>query len=179
MRWGFTSSSTEESKVAPINARAETVATTTRSGRPFGFAGIRSFSRAAVGTRFATCAIVTCTPNELMAPIHNRMPVILPFAARERWLDPSAAEGAFLELLRPLVSDTPANRSAASSRGSTPGRRPYPRTAGLWLTGRARNVDGHLHGDLALSEPERHELSWLLSFRVALDAIADPRARVP
>src|SRR5436309_12780457 len=109
MRWGFTSSSATESKLAPINARAEAVATTTlfadafrrrrclivadgfyewqkdgqgktphficlRSGRPFGFAGIWSLQRDALGARFATCAILTCAPNELMAPIHNRLP---------------------------------------------------------------------------------------------------------
>ena len=119
MRWGFLTSSANEPNLAPINARAETVATTPlfrdafrrrrclivadgfyewrrdgrrntpyfihlRSGRPFGFAGIWSAHRDAVGTRSATCAIVTCAPNELMAPIHNRMPVILPAAARDR-----------------------------------------------------------------------------------------------
>jgi putative SOS response-associated peptidase YedK len=73
-----------------------------RSGRPFGYAGIWSSHRDAVGTRFATCAIVTCTPNALMAPIHNRMPVILPAAARDRWLDPSAEELTLRELLAPL-----------------------------------------------------------------------------
>ena len=35
-----------------------------------------------------SCVIVTTTANELMAPIHNRMPVILPESAWERWLDP-------------------------------------------------------------------------------------------
>ena len=75
-----------------------------RSGRPFGFAGIWSFDRAAVGTRFATCAIVTCAPNELMAPIHNRMPVILPAGPRDRWLDRNADTAALRDLLVPLPS---------------------------------------------------------------------------
>src|SRR6185369_13368821 len=76
-----------------------------RSGRPFGFAGIWSFAREAVGTRFATCAILTCAPNELMAPIHNRMPVILPTAAREQWLDPRAEEVDLVKLLSPVPSE--------------------------------------------------------------------------
>ena len=140
MRWGFTASSAQERLPAPINARAETVATTPRfrdafrrrrclivadgfyewrkdgprktpqfirlrSGRPFGFAGIWSFHRDAAGTRVATCAIVTCVPNALMAPIHNRMPVILPAAARDRWLDPSADEVMLRELLAPLPAE--------------------------------------------------------------------------
>jgi putative SOS response-associated peptidase YedK len=140
MKWGFVSPSATESTLAPMNARAETVATTAlfrdafrrrrclivadgfyewqangpkktpyfiplRSGRPFGFAGIWSLHRTAVGTRNATCAILTCAPNELMAPIHNRMPVILPAAARERWLDASAREVDLRALLVPLASE--------------------------------------------------------------------------
>lgn len=73
-----------------------------RSGRPFGFAGIWSFERDAVGTRVVTCAIVTCAPNELMAPTHNRMPVILPAAVRDQWLDPNAGEADLRALLTPL-----------------------------------------------------------------------------
>jgi putative SOS response-associated peptidase YedK len=140
MRWGFNSSSEKESTLAPINARAETVATTSmfrdafrrrrclvvadgfyewrkegrgktpyfvrlRSGRPFGFAGLWTWSRTAVGARLPTCAIVTCPPNELMAKIHDRMPVIVPAAARERWLDSSAGVSEVQDLLVPLPSD--------------------------------------------------------------------------
>jgi putative SOS response-associated peptidase YedK len=35
-----------------------------------------------------TCAIVTTRANDLLAPIHDRMPVVLPEAAWDRWLDP-------------------------------------------------------------------------------------------
>jgi putative SOS response-associated peptidase YedK len=76
-----------------------------RSARPFGFAGIWSSRPDAAGTRMATCAIVTCAPNELMAPIHNRMPVILPPNARERWLDPEAEADELRTLLTPLPSE--------------------------------------------------------------------------
>ena len=73
-----------------------------RSGRPFGFAAIWSPSRGAVGIALPACAILTCAPNALMAQIHNRMPVILPAAARDRWLDPSAEEADLRALLAPL-----------------------------------------------------------------------------
>ncbi len=76
-----------------------------RSGRPFGFAGIWSLHRTAVGGRSATCAILTCSPNELMAPIHDRMPVILPAGARDRCLDPGAKEPDLRSLLVPLPGE--------------------------------------------------------------------------
>jgi putative SOS response-associated peptidase YedK len=40
-----------------------------------------------------------------MAKIHNRMPVILPSGARERWLDPQARETELREMLAPLPAD--------------------------------------------------------------------------
>jgi len=53
----------------------------------------------------ATSAILTCAPNALIAPIHNRMPVILPAGARDRWLDPHADEGELRALLAPLRAE--------------------------------------------------------------------------
>ena len=48
------------------------------SVRPaLGFAGIWSAKRGEVGNCLVTCAIVTCPPNEPVAKIHDRMPVIL------------------------------------------------------------------------------------------------------
>jgi putative SOS response-associated peptidase YedK len=73
-----------------------------RSGHPFGFAGIWSTIRTDIGQRVGTCVILTCMPNELMAPIHNRMPVIVPAAARDRWLDPRSDQGELRALLAPL-----------------------------------------------------------------------------
>ena len=43
----------------------------------FAFAGLWELWRKADGERLASCTILTCAANELMAPIHNRMPVIL------------------------------------------------------------------------------------------------------
>ncbi len=54
-----------------------------RSGAPFVFAG--TWEPEGGG---ASCDIVTCAPNELVAEVHNRMPVILPSAALDVWLDP-------------------------------------------------------------------------------------------
>ncbi len=85
-----------------------------RSGRPFGFASIWSMLHGEKETRLATCAIATCPPNELMATIHDRMPVILPPGARDRWLDPTASEAELRELLVPFpAEDLNANEVSA------------------------------------------------------------------
>lgn len=39
------------------------------------------------GEKISTCTIITTTPNELMEPIHDRMPVILPEDQLSFWLD--------------------------------------------------------------------------------------------
>lgn len=38
------------------------------------------------GEPLRTCTIITTTPNAITAPIHDRMPVILPPAAQEAWM---------------------------------------------------------------------------------------------
>src|SRR5436853_545404 len=38
--------------------------------------------------RLHSCTIITTNANATMAPIHDRMPVILPPTAWEQWLDP-------------------------------------------------------------------------------------------
>jgi putative SOS response-associated peptidase YedK len=56
-----------------------------------------------VGAPLETFTIMTTTPNALMEPIHNRMPVIVAPQEYERWLDPSTAPP--LDLLRPYSAD--------------------------------------------------------------------------
>ncbi|RZM74736.1 SOS response-associated peptidase [Leptolyngbya iicbica] len=49
-----------------------------------------------------SCTILTTAANTLMAPIHHRMPVILPSAAYDVWLDPTHYNrGELTALLRP------------------------------------------------------------------------------
>jgi putative SOS response-associated peptidase YedK len=53
-----------------------------------------------------SCTIVTTEPNELMEPIHNRMPVILPKDYEDVWLDPEWCDiPEILELLRPYPAE--------------------------------------------------------------------------
>ena len=58
-----------------------------KSGRPFAFAGLWDTWRSPEGTAISSCAIITTVANEILAPIHNRMPVILDRSAHATWLD--------------------------------------------------------------------------------------------
>ncbi len=58
-------------------------------GEPFAFAGLWEVWKGADGEQepLRSCTIITTTPNEVMATIHDRMPVILPPEAWDAWLD--------------------------------------------------------------------------------------------
>ncbi|MCA9929387.1 MAG: SOS response-associated peptidase [Anaerolineales bacterium] len=69
--------------------------------RPLALAGLWEIWRTQEGDSLQTCTILTTTPNELMAPIHNRMPVILEPEDFDTWLDPGPQPDQGLHLLRP------------------------------------------------------------------------------
>jgi putative SOS response-associated peptidase YedK len=50
-----------------------------------------------------TCCVITTDANRAMAPIHDRMPVIVPPADFDRWLDPNTPPAEALALLRPFA----------------------------------------------------------------------------
>ncbi len=73
-----------------------------KSGEPFAFAGLWEAWNSPLGDLVLSCTIITTTPNELLAPIHDRMPAILPREAYDEWLDPNDRRPADLApLLRP------------------------------------------------------------------------------
>lgn len=82
---------------------------TRRSGEPLAFAGLWSSWKppGSDGTeRLRSATIVTTTPNELLATIHDRMPVILPASAWDEWLDPTNTDiEALTRLLVPAPSE--------------------------------------------------------------------------
>jgi len=59
-----------------------------KSGKPFAFAGLYHYSALPDGKRICGCAIITTESNDLVAAIHNRMPVIVPEVKVDMWLDP-------------------------------------------------------------------------------------------
>ena len=70
-----------------------------KSGKPFAFAGLWDEWHASDGSAVRTCTIITTAPNPLMAPIHDRMPVILHQADYADWLDASPRAPASLQHL--------------------------------------------------------------------------------
>ena len=77
--------------------------------RPFALAGLWEFWSDPDGGTIQSCTILTTSPNELMAPIHNRMPVIIEPEDYDLWLNPEPDPEQGLHLLRPY----PAEKMAA------------------------------------------------------------------
>jgi putative SOS response-associated peptidase YedK len=74
-----------------------------KSGKPFGFAGLFDDWKSPEGKDVRTCAIITTSANQLVKPIHDRMPVILPKDAYAAWLGQEGGDlGEALGLLRPF-----------------------------------------------------------------------------
>jgi putative SOS response-associated peptidase YedK len=61
-------------------------------------AGLWERWRQPSGEPLETCVIVTKEADALLAPIHDRMPVVLSRAAQEAWLDPSSDPATIAEL---------------------------------------------------------------------------------
>ena len=77
-----------------------------KSNAPVGFAGLYSFWRSPEGEDICTCTIITTDANELLRPIHDRMPVIIPKDKEDLWLDSKIPEKEkLLPLLAPYPSD--------------------------------------------------------------------------
>ena len=114
---------------------------TLHNHEPFTFAGLWDSWRGPDGEQLQTCTIITTGPNELMASIHNRMPVLLSADARQLWLDTSLhEEAALLPLLKPYESDLmearPVSRQVNDPRYDSPA-----------LISNERKTPGFSHGD--------------------------------
>ena len=77
-----------------------------RDGEPFAIAGLWERWEGQDGQVIESCTLLTTEPNDVLAPIHNRMPVILDPKDYAQWLDPDlqTADGV-KPLLRPYPSD--------------------------------------------------------------------------
>lgn len=71
-----------------------------KDSSPFAFAGLWEFWSDGV-EKLATCAIITTDANEVVAAVHNRMPVIVPKSGYGAWLSNETPRGELLDLLKP------------------------------------------------------------------------------
>jgi putative SOS response-associated peptidase YedK len=94
---------------------------TVDGGEPFAFAGLCTRKewtdpedRGYEDGYLYTCTLVTTTPNEVVAPVHNRMPAILPGPEAEAaWLNPDLSAEEAVAMCGPLdprrMQGAPAN----------------------------------------------------------------------
>ncbi len=75
------------------------------SGDPYAFAGLWESWKPKDGPPLESFTILTTDANELMEPIHNRMPVILERSDYLRWLDPGDPARPPVDLLRPYPAE--------------------------------------------------------------------------
>jgi putative SOS response-associated peptidase YedK len=76
------------------------------ASRVLALAGIWNTYIRADGTKVHSCAIITTSANDLVAKIHDRMPVILDQAAQIKWLDVKSKLSDLKPLLKPYPSST-------------------------------------------------------------------------
>jgi putative SOS response-associated peptidase YedK len=87
-------------------SRARPVLYRLRTERPMALAGLYERGTAAPGQApVATCTILTTGANDLIRPVHDRMPVILDREGIARWLDPALTNPSDLQpLLLPCAA---------------------------------------------------------------------------
>jgi putative SOS response-associated peptidase YedK len=74
-------------------------------GKPFAFAGLWEVWHSPEGDVLNSCTIITCEPNEVVKPVHGRMPVILPKPAYPAWLSAQTPLEAAQQLLAPFPAE--------------------------------------------------------------------------
>jgi putative SOS response-associated peptidase YedK len=81
----------------------------------FAFAGLWSIWHAPDGGTLRSCAILTTAANAAVAPLHDRMPVILPAGAESAWIEPATRVAELAELLVPLEPSRTALRPVSTA----------------------------------------------------------------
>jgi putative SOS response-associated peptidase YedK len=94
------------------------------SGAPMALAGLWEHWTAPAGEEVSTFTILTIDANERLAPIHDRMPVILPPETWSLWLNPARTPAQVAPLLRPYPSDSmqlwPVSKRVGNVRADDP-----------------------------------------------------------
>lgn len=88
------------------NGRKQPYVVRMRDGKVFALAGLWERWKDADGGVLETCTVLTTGANETVAPIHDRMPAILPRGDFDLWLDPAVRDPKEVaRLLGPFPAD--------------------------------------------------------------------------
>src|SRR2546426_3402586 len=95
-----------------------------KGDKPFAFAGLwDTWGRG--GEKLESFTILTTSPNELVAPVHDRMPVIVAAADFDRWLDPKFNASDVQDVLKPYpaaeMEAVPVSQRVNSAANDDPG----------------------------------------------------------
>jgi putative SOS response-associated peptidase YedK len=105
---GFYEWPAPEDEKAKSKLKAPPMRFTVDGGRVFCFAGLWVTARHVEGGPVASCTIITCdaTANRVVAPVHDRMPVVLADPElMKAWLDPAISPAEALSFCEPLAAD--------------------------------------------------------------------------
>ncbi|MCX6268808.1 MAG: SOS response-associated peptidase [Bacteroidetes bacterium] len=76
-----------------------------KNGDPFCFAGLWDRWVSGEGEIMHSFTIITTSPNKLMEPIHDRMPVILHREDEQRWISSQMESSSLADLLKPYPAE--------------------------------------------------------------------------
>lgn len=86
--------------------RRKPYAVALKGAEPFAFGGLwEAWREQESGEWLITCAILTAEPNELLVPIHDRMPVIIRPGDYDEWIDPSTSVTGVRRLVQPYSAE--------------------------------------------------------------------------
>lgn len=95
-----------------------------KDGKPFAFAGLWETWHSPEKEEILSCTIITCEPNEMIAQVHNRMPVILDRENCWSWLEVKSQKE-LSDFLKPFPSEKmefyPVSLNVNNPREENPG----------------------------------------------------------
>jgi putative SOS response-associated peptidase YedK len=92
-----------------------------KSGEPIGFAGLWDHWEAEDGNQqINSTTLITTQANDIMKPIHDRMPAIIPIEKTDQWLDPEVTGTKELSSLLDLSSNELIEAWPVSKRVNSP-----------------------------------------------------------
>jgi len=94
---------------------------TLKSGLPFGLAGLYETWISPERKPVHTCTIITTAPNDLIRPIHDRMPVMVGKGLEDLWMDPNTRNRKdLLSILKPYPAEEMEASEATLSKRDAP-----------------------------------------------------------